>query len=238
MEREAIEKIEELAKVEIIKVNDLSYSSKNLNLIDFEPDPVILAVSTLTGFIDYIAKNVDQLEKDSLMIQVVGYDKVILYSKLCGKFKKRNYFIKAVLEDHFKTFVFGQFMDQESFIINMMCYFQDNEDYQRVLRIVGNLTAEETTKSVDDGISQMVTAKTGIAKVDRIKVVNPVILKPYRTFREINQPESPFIIRIRDGQNGPSAALFEADGGQWRLEAIKMIKEYLIEKLEGFVIIA
>ena len=35
-------------------------------------------------------------------------------------------------------------------------------------------------------------------------------------------------------QEGPRAALFEADGGAWRNQAIKNIKEYLLKELEGF----
>ncbi|MFR2552756.1 MAG: hypothetical protein ACLS8D_13125 [Clostridioides difficile] len=35
-------------------------------------------------------------------------------------------------------------------------------------------------------------------------------------------------------KEGPSAALFEADGGAWRNEAIKNIKEYLAKELEKF----
>jgi hypothetical protein len=45
---------------------------------------------------------------------------------------------------------------------------------------------------------------------------------------------------MRQGKDGamPACALFESDGGQWKLEAITRIKDYLASKLEGYTIIA
>lgn len=87
-------------------------------------------------------------------------------------------------------------------------------------------TGEITTG--DDGISQQVTIKTGVATVGNAIVPNPVTLKPYRTFVEVEQPESKFIFRMKDG---PTAALFEADGGVWRNKAMHEIKKYIYENL-------
>jgi hypothetical protein len=56
-----------------------------------------------------------------------------------------------------------------------------------------------------------------------------VVLAPYRTFVEVTQPESDFVFRM---QNGPRCALFEADGGAWKLTAMRHIKEYLQAALE------
>ena len=62
---------------------------------------------------------------------------------------------------------------------------------------------------------------------------NPAVLKPYRTFVEVEQPESKFVFRM---QTGPEMALFEADGGAWRIQAMKNIKEYLEKELKAFEI--
>ncbi|HRT84379.1 MAG TPA: hypothetical protein P5523_07040 [Bacteroidales bacterium] len=130
-------------------------------------------------------------------------------------------------------FNFYQFYDVESFIIAMQSCFVQNEDSDRILRIVGNIREEAVKQTGDNGISQMVTAKTGIATVEEVKVPNPVILAPYRIFREIEQPESKFVFRM---QMGPRCALFEADGGAWRLNAMARIKEWLEIELEGLKI--
>src|SRR5699024_2066082 len=85
---------------------------------------------------------------------------------------------------------------------------------------------EENVKNTgDDGVSQAVTINTGIASASDVKVPNPVTLKPYRTFVEVEQPASEFVFRMKDG---PSAALFEPDGGAWRNEAISNIHDFLV----------
>ena len=61
---------------------------------------------------------------------------------------------------------------------------------------------------------------------------------PRRTFPEIDQPESPYILRLREG---PQAALFRADDQAWRVEAIASIGAWLQDRLQaapGCVVIA
>ena len=73
-----------------------------------------------------------------------------------------------------------------------------------------------------------------------VKVPSPVILEPYRTFREIAQPESPYIVRVKSNEGKPpSVALFECEGEQWRLRAVDAIKSYLEKSLpDGTIILA
>lgn len=56
---------------------------------------------------------------------------------------------------------------------------------------------------------------------------NPVKLRPYRTFMEIEQPESAYVFRVKDSEKGPYFKLVEADGGLWKSIVMKRIKEYL-----------
>ena len=69
---------------------------------------------------------------------------------------------------------------------------------------------------------------------------NPVRLKPFRTFLEINQPESDFIFRMREGR-GVECAIYEADGGAWQIEAMQRIKVYIqnaLNDMPQFTVIA
>ena len=68
------------------------------------------------------------------------------------------------------------------------------------------------------------------AKADAI-VPNPVQLRPYRTFQEVEQPVSQFVFRIGD-RGTPEFKLVEAEGGLWRLKAINQLKEYISKILE------
>ena len=81
---------------------------------------------------------------------------------------------------------------------------------------------------MDDGISQTVNVRQGVGlkKTERLK--SRISLTPYRTFTEIEQPESEFILRLdNDGKVG----LFEADGGRWKLDAKEQIKAYFESRL-------
>ena len=59
-------------------------------------------------------------------------------------------------------------------------------------------------------------------------------LAPMRTFCEITQPVSPFVLRV---QEGPAVALFEADAGEWRNAAVRGIKDYLTMMLDGLNVV-
>ena len=99
-----------------------------------------------------------------------------------------------------------------------------------LLKVAGNVKETSVKTVQDDGVSQVVAMSTGVASVEDVILPNRVKLKPYRTFVEVDQPESEFIFRVKEGI---TFKLIEADGGAWRLEAIKNIKEYLEKKLEG-----
>lgn len=71
-----------------------------------------------------------------------------------------------------------------------------------------------------------------IARVENVVIPPRVKLAPYRTFIEIEQPESEFVFRARKADDLPHFALFEADGGAWRIESMKRIKAYLENKLK------
>lgn len=59
--------------------------------------------------------------------------------------------------------------------------------------------------------------------------------KPYRTFLEVDQPVSEFIFRMKqDKYDGVLCALFEADGGAWKMEATERIKKYLESELKAY----
>ena len=83
---------------------------------------------------------------------------------------------------------------------------------------------------MDNGINQTTTVKSGVASLAKATAPNPVTLRPYRTFTEVTQPSSQFVLRIN---KEAELALFEADGGKWKLEAIKNIADYLKTGLKG-----
>jgi hypothetical protein len=111
-------------------------------------------------------------------------------------------------------------------------------DLQTTIQLLSTVTECNQRVSEDDGISQLVTIQRGVRGKEQAEIANIVQLRPFRTFREIEQPSSFFVRRIRPGKEGPEVAFFEADGGAWKLESIQRIKDWLSGKLLGVKIIA
>ena len=227
---EAIEKILDLVEVQKILIGGRSYTNRNVFPIR-EPEPGTFSLHTLNGFMDYIKTNVDVLPYDKLLVHVYDPQNVFLVSSLRGPFLQRIKYVQA--EHDFKAFEFGYFMPVESFIVALQTQFVQDEVTASILKLVGNLKDEDVRTLEDDEVTQNVTARTSIARVGNVDVPNPVTLRPYRTFREIEQPASKFVFRLKKGTELPQCALFEAEGDLWKLTAINSIRNFLQKEMEG-----
>ena len=241
--KEAIEKIESLVKDSfIVQVDGKTYSARDLNPVLYEPKAKAVCVATLTGFVDFVERNIDELDLINSYIAVIDSPQsVALCSTLLDQQREREILLTASLDSNMKTFPFGTFMPQEEFIIKLHSLFEKKEgdDFDYVALMVSKTVQADTADTNDDGITQHVTVKRGISGALKEKgEIKPIVrLSPYRTFREIVQPESQFLLRIRTDDNGAvQAALFEADGGVWRNEARLRIAAYLKEHIKVSVI--
>lgn len=211
-----------------LELNGLTYTNDDLHLIR-EPKATSIEIRTLTGLIDYIKSELDTNQKHSkkLLVQVESPTEVKLYSEL-NNIKDRECYISC--SALVPRIYFDRFQELEQFNIMLQSNFVTNEDKKTLLKVTGNVK-EEVVKNVgDDGVSQSVVMKSGIASVTEAIVPNIVQLAPYRTFTEIDQPTSDFVFRMR---TGVEVALYEADGGAWRNKAMQDIKTYLQSELEG-----
>ena len=240
LDASAIEKIERLSKIEVFTdEHGLERATKTADIL-MPPRPSYLTVHSLSAIITYLNEN-EYLDKNKkLIVHVIDECNVAVLSPLDEKLRIRENYLAASAED--SMFRFGKFYPVEEFIIAMQALFVQNDHAKQILRVVGNITEEAEHKTMDDGVSQAVTAKVGIAKTANVELPNPVRLRPFRTFSEVEQPASLFVLRIKksgEGQKGPSCALFEADGGLWKIAAINTIAKSLAEALpEDTVILA
>ena len=209
----------------IVMLDQGTFTKASLSRVK-EAKASVLTVSTLTGLVDYIKSDLDKLP-EKLLIQVISPRKVALYSPLNADREREQYIsAEAILPDNV---VYDRFIGTEQFNIMLQSAFVDVGTKSALLKYTGLIQDEAVKTTGDDGVSQQVTVKTGVASVGQAIVPNPVELAPYRTFPEVEQPISKFIFRM---QEGPRAALYEADGGAWRNKAILSIKEYLQEELK------
>ncbi len=235
MLKEAIEKIEQMAKPSLVKILERDYSSKPIYPI-LDPSPKALDLQTLTGLRDYLLGNIDKLTPEALLLHIFDYANVALISKLEKPWLMRETYVAVKCDS--PKFPFGQFMDVETFIIRMQSVFVPSSEVDGILKIVGNVTDSVVKQFNDDGVTQQATVKAGVSRVENVAVPNPVTLAPYRTFLEVDQPKSKFVFRMKTGNDAPMCALFEADGGFWKNDAIMKIKEWLVDQNTGISIIA
>lgn len=242
----AVEAIQDSVRTEIISVDGTNFLSRQVYAPPANDLPKPVGLNTLTGLVDYLNDGSDLLKVDKgVMVHIVNEVRVDLVSALFGRFEQRKLYASAAAEavlsskSPVSVFSFGHFYDSEDFIIKLLSLFEDNYQRADVLKVVGNIKEESIRQTEDDGITQTVSARAGIARVADVIVPNPVTLAPYRTFRELWQPASPFVLRLKPAQGQmPNAALFEADGGQWKLDAIASIKEFLVEHITDVPVIA
>ncbi|SKB05207.1 hypothetical protein [Sporosarcina newyorkensis] len=217
----------ELKRPETVEAEGRTYSTKQLHRLDVERDVRTITIQSLSGIVDYIKSNFDH--ERPIMIQVASPTEVNVYDALNDENDRRNYIqAKALLPD----ITFEKFMSREAFNIMVQACFVGSDTKTTVLKVISSIVEENSLAQSDDGVTQHVTVNQGVATRGLDTIPNPVSLKPYRSFVEINQPESDFILRLREGGN---VALFEADGGAWELNAMHNIKAYFELELAELV---
>ena len=200
--REAIEKIEELT--------------------DSAREPHVVEIAGKT----YCDKSMSRYDREEMA------ESPTRVSLVSGLTKERNREKLFRVDTNPNGFMFDEYYNQEQFVINMQTAFEQSDETALILAVAGNVENKTVANYGDDGVSQKATITKGIAGKEDVIVPNPVTLCPYRTFLEVEQPESKFIFRIREGSDGqPMFKLVEADGGLWKYEAVDAIKKYLTVSL-------
>lgn len=223
-----------LSKANMVNIDGTVFTDKPLHLPEL-PAIETLHTDNLSSIVNFI-KNACDADLNYLddtvqkIIHVEDAGKVNLYSSVCNECMDRQKFMTAEWAGN--KFPFGQFMDAEKFNILLQTCFMETDDLKVIQQVVGNLRDEAVQNYGDDGVSQSVTIRTGIATVGQVRVPSPAKLRPYRTFLEVEQPASLFILRMREGGQ---CALFEADGGLWRETARQNIRNYFEYELEKMV---
>jgi hypothetical protein len=245
MEIQAIEKIEQMVKDGLtIEVDGRKYTTASLHPVIYNPRPAALTVHNLRGFCGFINNDIDKLIKGNPYLIVVNSpESVDLVSAVDETEKKRSVLVKAEIDKALQKFPFGTFLSQEEFAITFRSLFMPGkkDDFEYVLAYSQKLKGGTEIEGEDDGITQKITIKRGMSvHLSEKAELKPIVkLTPYRTFREAEQPESEFLLRVRMNQNdAPTVALFEADGGAWINKATENVVEYIQSIVKDIPVIA
>ncbi len=117
--------------------------------------------------------------------------------------------------------------------------FQETADTPYVQKLLSEISCGAKVVYNDNGVATTITTQKGVALQTNESIRPIVTLRPYRTFQEVEQPESIFLIRVNDRGIG----FTEADGGMWKLRARVTVKAFLELRLKteiegGRVIVA
>ena len=212
---------------ETIEINGKTYCTKQLTRYGKAEKAEPIKAKTLTSLVDYIKENRHEL-RERMIIQVVSATEVRLYSGLLEERDRETLFVAEAMLPYFE---YGREYNQEAFLIAMQSCFEYSADREAVTIMASNIVDTQQAAYTDDGVTQQAVIKTGITTKENAIVPNPVKLIPYRTFLEVEQPESDFVFRISESSGGPRFKLVEADGGRWKSQAVDNVKNYLVSAL-------
>lgn len=239
---ELYERIRDDAAPVSVELNGKQYATCDLKPVH-APKPEPLRVGTLSAVADYLNQGIDAPQRGALFVRVDSPISVQVQSHLVGDFCDRGLFVWAqpMLPDCLQGYE-GKWLEMDYFQILLQAGFAGACKWEEglplngkaaVLRYISRIQCKATATVSDDGTAQAVVLSAGIGSTAVSKLPNPVRLAPYRTFPEVEQPESDFVFRIKEeGEGKIRYSLTEADGGAWRIEAVKRVAEWLKEHIK------
>lgn len=161
------------------------------------PEPAYVTVFSLHGLVDMIKADVDGMFAEGQpthIVRVTDETTVEVMSPALGihKMRHRRIYCKAPVPQ----IRFGQYLETEDFQVMMQTCFEKSEARDLVMTLAGSVSKEQSMRKSDDGMTQTVQVQTGVVTVGDVSLKNPIPLTPLRTFYEVEQVTSPFILRF------------------------------------------
>lgn len=231
MLKAAIEKIQELCAPNLFQAdghNFLAY--KDGGYIEVKPDLEMVEnihLSSLDALVKFV--KTEAVKNYSIVyITIPDHMRVDCFTRPCEDLlMSREYLYTADATD-VPGWDAKVSLSFEEALIALRTRFQPATDTEYALRLLSNITTGGKVTYNDNGVATSIVTKRGI-DLQGNEAIKPIIkLRPYRTFQEVAQPESQFLIRI----NERNITFIEADGGMWKLEARNTVKKYLEEALK------
>jgi hypothetical protein len=202
------------------------YTDRGLSPIK-DPSPADLKIHTLGGLCDWIDADSAHVVMDDVILIVESHARVIVTSCLREKWAQRDHYLTCTPAQR-DGFPFEQWLTIEQFIIAFQCGFVESANKARVIKAVSSIKGSTVATSEDDGLAQKIAVENEVQRLEETTLEPMIALQPFRTFTEVTQPESLFLLRLKAAKDDlPRVALFEADGGAWKNTAITNIADFL-----------
>lgn len=236
MIKEAIEKIVSLVTPEVYTIGEDTYTTNN-NMRRVKPHidkPPVIDFSSLDSIVKAIEGELwrDEITKP-VFVNVLAHDGVRVFTTYRGDDMSRDTLYTASPN---LPHAFNPWNSHDDMIIALRSQFIPGEDVDYLLDLLARISKDDGVSSEDNGVSQKVTATAGVALKANVNLKPRVTLAPFRTFLEVEQPASEFILRLKDVEDdAPMVGIIEADGGAWKLAAKKNIAKYFRAHLSRLI---
>ncbi len=229
MLKEFVNRIVELAAPTTVEVDGSVYSNQPLlHIQDRKPMPKCIELTGLDSVCKMVRNEAEHVGQQ-IFIQVKDYRNISVFTSLDSD-EDRLYLYRCAADTPAVTT--DRFMDYERAVIELRSLYIPNDETDYLLQLLGSISNESRVTSSDNGVTQQVEARSGIALNSMVTVKPRVTLQPFRTFVEVAQPASEFLLRINErGEIG----FYQADGGVWKLEATRNVAAYFEGELEDLI---
>ena len=236
MLKAAIEKIQELSRVQVLKVDSATYVvGGDGDYKQVRPDLDVaepLTLHSLEALVTLIKTEgvADPETLDGpLYITVPSHTTVRCFGHPVPKRRMRrdcHYWVEATDVPGWNEKVDMRF---DEAMIALRTRFQATPDAEYALKLLSDITTGSKITLNDNGIATSVVSRAGVSLQANTPIRPIISLRPYRTFQEVEQPVSQFLIRVSER----GITFVEADGGMWKVAARKTVRDYLAEKLSA-----
>lgn len=232
MLKEMIEHIQNTAKPLIEKIGGATFAvfpgGEVKELVNPSYHPATLQLSSLDALVKLVRTEAMVLEGKALYITVPDHLTVRCFTQPTPE---EEFYRTTYYEAH-ATDVPGWGekvqLPFEEMQIALRTRFQETPDAIYAMKLLSDITTGGKITYNDNGIATSVVTKKGI-DLQANESIRPIVtLKPYRTFQEVEQPESTFLIRVSER----GITFIESDGGMWKLHARETVKAFLETALE------
>ena len=234
MLKAAIEKIEAMAWKHTIEKDGKLYS--DVHLVEVKPEayqPQAVEFKSLDAIVQAVKAEIGR-HVCPIFINVEHNNCVKVFSTYREDYKRDSLYSAYI--DHQNCPVWYTY---DEAMIALRSRFVQNDGTDYVLELLSSVSDKNEVSSSDNGITQTVNVRKGISLQSKSEVKPRIKLKPFRTFLEVEQPESEFLLRLKAGnpEKGidPQIGFFEADGGMWRLAAKENIAAYFETALADLI---
>lgn len=214
----------EATRVQIVEWDGRSYENQRGTLSLMSPPRAApLKTTTLQAVVDYLRGPGGVEAVDPVVL--IGPGEVRVVTHLLNPERRREELLvaSAITPAH----PFGTPLEQEAAVVWLQQCFERTPELEELLWLIGNLRGGTITTLVDDGITQQVTVAAGVQRAGTAEAPPLLHLRPYRTFSEVLQPESAFVLRLVGGDSIPKVIIYETGDVLWRSRAAASIEEHI-----------